>query len=90
MQAVTAEMRALHFHRAGMRLDVEPAVAFAVVAMCQLGLRHPQVNGPAAQRAQEFIEYVRAKFEVAAPAIAEAIRRGNDAASDDPREQPQT
>jgi hypothetical protein len=77
LQAVTAEMRALYANRIGMRLEIEPSVAFSVVAMCQLGLRHPQAGaGANANLVREFIEYTRAKFEALAPAVSEAIRRG--------------
>jgi hypothetical protein len=77
LEALTAEMRALYEKRAGMRLEIEPSVAFSVVAMCQLGLRHPQAGaGASADLVREFIEYTRAKFEPLAPAVSEAIRRG--------------
>ena len=83
---LTTEMMQLHASRAGMRLEIEPAVAFSVVAHVQLGLRHPDVQGTAsAKLAEEFVEYVRAKFEPYAPAIAEAIRRGGDPDYDDER-----
>lgn len=89
LEALTAEMRSLHANRIGMRLEIEPSVAFSVVAMCQLGLRHPQAGaGAGANRVREFIEYARAKFEPFAPAVSEAIRRGDDSAHDhEPREQ---
>lgn len=81
---VTAEMRHLHDSGAGMRLEIEPAVAFAVVAMVQLALRHPESQGASAEMAGGFVELVRRKFEPHAPAIAEAIRRGNDQQHDEP------
>jgi hypothetical protein len=80
-------MQQLHDSGAGMRLEVSPAHAFAVVAFVQLGLRHPDASANAsAPLAREFTEYVRAKFEPHAPAIAEAIRRGNDPEHDTPRQ----
>lgn len=84
--AVTAEMFALHDSGAGMRLEIAPATAFTVVAFVQLALRHPETGaGPSAPIVREFIEYVRAKFEPHAPAIALAIERGNEPQYDEPR-----
>jgi hypothetical protein len=84
LRRLTAEMVRLHDSGAGMRLDIAPETAFAVVACVQLALRHPQANlGHSARLVEQFIEYVRAKFEPHAPAIAEAIRRGNDPVFDE-------
>lgn len=86
---LAGEMITLSQAEVGVRLDVAPEVAFAVVAMCQLGLRHPTASaGASAPLVEEFIEYVRAKFEPHAPAIAEAIRRGNNPQYDDARPEP--
>jgi hypothetical protein len=88
LRRLTAEMIELKTSGAGMRLEIAPETAFAVVACVQLALRHPHANlGPAADLVRDFIEYVRAKFEGHAPAIAEAIRRGNEPEHDPPREQ---
>lgn len=76
---LTREMLHLHDSGAGMRLEVHPAAAFAVVAMCQLGMKHPgTLTNQSRHLVEEFIEYTRAKFEPYAPAIAEAISRGNN------------
>jgi hypothetical protein len=87
LQAVSAEMMHLHAAGAGVRLEIHPAMAFAVVAMCQLGMRHPgaETNG-STPLVKEFIDLVQTKFLPWAPAIAEAIRRGNDPACDRPRD----
>jgi hypothetical protein len=78
-QAIVAEMVHLHASGAGMRLELSPQAAFAVVAMCQLGLRHPQASASeAATLVRDFIQYARGKFLPYAPAIAEAISRGAD------------
>jgi DNA-directed RNA polymerase subunit RPC12/RpoP len=83
---VTAEMIELRDSGAGVRLEIEPAAAFAVVACVQLALRHPHANlGPSAALVHEFIELVRAKFEPHAPAIALAIERGDLPQYDTPR-----
>jgi hypothetical protein len=87
LRRLTAEMIELKTSGAGMRLEIAPETAFAVVACVQLALRHPHANlGPAADLVRDFIEYVRAKFEGHAPAIAEAIRRGNEPEHDPPRQ----
>jgi hypothetical protein len=87
LRRLTAEMVRLHDSGAGMRLEIAPETALAVVAYVQLALRHPQANlGPSARLVEQFIEYVRAKFEPHAPAITEAIRRGNEPEYDTPRE----
>jgi hypothetical protein len=87
LRRLTAEMIELKTSGAGMRLEIAPETAFAVVACVQLALRHPHANlGPAADLVRDFIEYVRAKFEPHAPAIAEAIRRGNEPERDTPRQ----
>jgi len=84
---VVEEMRALNESGAGMRLELHPAAAFAIVAFCQLALRHPQAaEYESAANVKRFIEYVRAKFEPHAPAIALAIERGNDPEHDTPRD----
>jgi hypothetical protein len=87
LKRLTAEMIALDTSGAGMRLDIGCPTAFAVVACVQLALRHPHANlGPSADLVRDFIEYVRAKFEPHAPAIALAIERGNDPQQNTPRE----
>lgn len=84
LRALTAEMQQLHDSGAGMRLELHPGTAFAVVAMCQLGLRHPgTVNNASSDLVRDFIQYVRGKFLPYAPAIAEAISRGNNPAHDE-------
>lgn len=84
---VLAEMRALDTSGAGLSLEIGCPTAFAIVAFCQLALRHPAAaQYDAAAHVTRFIDYVRAKFEPHAPAIAEAIRRGNDPQHDTPRE----
>lgn len=87
LRRTTQEFIALRDSGAGMWLELHPAAAFAVVAFCQLGLRHPDASANAsAPLVEQFIEYVRAKFEPHAPAIAEAIRRGNEPEHDTPRD----
>jgi hypothetical protein len=81
-KTLISEMVRLHESGAGMRLELAPEVAYAVVAMCQLGLRHPRAGGVTAQLAGDFIQQVRGKFLPHAPAVAESIRRGNDRAFD--------
>jgi hypothetical protein len=87
LQRVTQEMIDLRTSGAGMRLEIAPEAAFAVVAMCQLGLRHPDATtGAAAEMVREFIDLVELKFaRGSAPHVAEAIRRGNNTAEDIPR-----
>lgn len=78
LRRLTAEMQHLHDTGAGMRLELHPATAFAVVAMCQLALRHPGTSANAStDLVKDFIQMVRGKFAPFAPALAEAIRRGN-------------
>jgi hypothetical protein len=85
---VSAEMIELHKAGAGVRLDIPPFVAFTVVSMMQLALRHPDIDpGEPRDAALQFIEQMRQKFERAnSPAIAEAIRRGNEPEHDTPNE----
>lgn len=76
---VTQEMIDLEACGALMPLEMSPESAFVVVAMCQLGLRHPAFHGSRfADLARAFVKYVEVKFRCHAPAVAEAIRRGND------------
>jgi hypothetical protein len=86
---VLDEMRELNDAGAGMRLELHPAAAFAIVAFCQLALRHPRAaEFESAANVTRFIEYVRAKFEPHAPAIALAIERGNSPEHDRTRQAP--
>jgi hypothetical protein len=78
LQEITREITQLHESGAGMRLEIHPATAFAVVAMCQLALRHPgTLTNSSTILVEDFIQYARGKFLPFAPAVAEAIRRGN-------------
>lgn len=87
LSALTAEMQQLAQQEVGVRLDVHPEVAFAVVAMLQLALRHPDAGaGPTGVLVRSFIDLVKGKF-APFPAISEALRRGDNSQYDE-REQP--
>lgn len=83
LRDLTAEMLMLRQAEVGMRLEISSEHSFAVVAACQLALRHPNYTGPSRELVEQFVEYVRAKFAPHAPAIAEAIRRGNEPVYDE-------
>jgi hypothetical protein len=83
LRRLTAELTQLHDSGAGMRVEMHPATAFAVVAMCQLALRHPgTLTNASRELVQDFIQMVRGKFAPYAPALAEAIRRGDHPEND--------
>lgn len=66
-----------------MEIAYRPDTVFALVALIQLALRHPGVTGSPRDAGTRFLAAAREYF-ADAPAVLEAIRRGDDPAEDLP------
>jgi len=64
-----------------MALTLRPETAFALAGVVQLALRHPDLAGTPRSTAETFLAGVREYF-ASAPAVLEALRRGDDRAHD--------
>jgi hypothetical protein len=79
-----AEMRALIDAGAGLPFVFNPGEAFTLLAVLQLALRHPALDGYPEVFARSLAEEIERRLCVT-PALREVARRGWDQKFDEPR-----
>lgn len=73
-EEVAAEMKATMGHPIAIQLD--PAMAVFLCGILQLALRHPQVQEPTRQRAEQFISGLASAVAEVSPILGDAIKTG--------------
>lgn len=79
-KAFVAELREMHRQGIKIRLELNPAAAFAVLANLQLAARHPGNNGPSVKIARGVADRIADHFD--GPISREVIRQGWDPSFD--------
>jgi hypothetical protein len=83
LEVVTLELRDLREAGAGMPFVFEPVEAFTLMAVLQLALRHPGLNGYVEAFARNLAQNIEQRLSIQ-PGLKEAARRGWDQKYDPP------